>query len=128
MANAKKFETPADLERHIKNFIIICETSGQIPDDYALCKYLHVSPATLDRYRGGEGNYKGWDEPLKMLTLYREHRLLQILESDPKAATSAIFQLKQVKNGGYSDNPGNDGGGATVTLRIAGVGGEEAFK
>ena len=97
-----------------------------------MCKFLQVSPATLERYgRGGEkgDTYYGYDAPLKRLQQFREHRLLTMLEHDPKAGTAAIFQLKQTKNGGYTDSPINTGDqGATITLRIQGVGGADAFK
>lgn len=73
--------------------------------------------------------YYGYDAPLKRLQQFREHRLLTILEHDPKSGTAAIFQLKQTKNGGYTDSPINTGDqGATITLRIQGVGGADAFK
>lgn len=127
MANTRKIDSPEMLDKHIKNFIEFCNETGEIPSDYALCKFLSVSASTLDRYKAGEGTYKGYDEPLKNLRKFREHRLLAMLEGNPKLSAAAIFQLKQPFNGGYQENQAIDHS-ATVTLKIEGVGGEEAFK
>lgn len=132
MANARKFDSPEKLDRHIRDFIRFCSENDEIPSDYMLCKFLMISPSTLERFRRGEeagDTYKGFDAPLKRLQQFREHRLLTMLERDPKAGTAAIFQLKQSKNGGYTDSPINTGDqGATITLKIQGVGGADAFK
>ena len=129
MANTRKIESPEDLERHVNNFAKWCNETGEIPSDYNLCKFLSVSTSTLDRYKRGEGAYTGYDAPLKTLRQYREHRLLTMLEGDPKRAAAAIFQLKQPHNGGYVESSvGTGDQGATITLKIEGVGGAEAFK
>ena len=129
MANTRKIESPEMLAKHIDNFIKYCEDGGGIPSDYELIKFLSISASTLERYKAGEGTYKGYEIPFKKLQLFREHRLLRQLEESRGNNTAAIFQLKQPKNGGYTDAPQNQGDqGVTVTLRIAGVGGEEAFQ
>lgn len=129
VANTRKIESPEMLEKHIHNFIKYCEESQEIPSAYNLCKFLAVSASTLERYERGEGTYKGYDAPLKTLRQYREHCLLRMLEDNPKQAAAAIFQLKQSFNGGYTEgSTGTGEQGATVTLRIEGVGGSEAFK
>ena len=46
----------------------------------------------------------------------------------PKRAAAAIFQLKQPFNGGYVESTQQVDQGATVTLKIEGVGGVDAFK
>lgn len=128
MPNTRKIENPEMLEFHIKKFIHHCENTGEIPSNYNLCKFLSISASTLERYERGEGTYKGYDAPLKNLRQFREHRLLSMLEGDPKRAAAAIFQLKQSFNGGYTESPISQDAGATVTLKIEGVGGAEAFK
>ena len=65
---------------------------------------------------------------LQNLRQYREHRLLTMLEGDSKKAAAAIFQLKQPFNGGYVESTQQVDQGATVTLKIEGVGGVDAFK
>lgn len=131
MANRKRIESPDKLDKFITEFIDKCRATGMIPSDYELCRFLQISPSTLDAYwRDGEegSTYHGYSIPLKKLQQFREHRLLDMLEREPKSSTAAIFQLKQIKNGGYTDSPLNAGEGATITLKIQGVGGAEAFK
>lgn len=127
MANTRKIDSAEMLDKHIKDFTEWCTKNGEIPSDYNLCKFLSVSASTLDRYKAGEGTYKGYDEPLKNLKKFREHRLLAMLEGNPKLSAAAIFQLKQPFNGGYQESQAVDQS-ATITLKIEGVGGVEAFK
>jgi len=136
MGAQRKIETPEMLEKHINDFIAKCEETGEIPSDYALCKFLSISPTTLECYmtegrteeEKERGTYKGYSKPLKKLTQFREHRLLKQLEASKGNNSSAIFQLKQKKNGGYTDAPVQQESNASITLKIEGVGGVEAFK
>lgn len=50
MGAQRKIETPEMLEKHINDFIAKCEETGEIPSDYALCKFLSISPTTLECY------------------------------------------------------------------------------
>jgi hypothetical protein len=128
MPRPKKIKTPDDLDNLIDEFIALCENSGMIPSDYQLTKFLDISPATLDRYynardnynadKGQDNIYKGFDVPLKKLIQYREDRLLQQLEGNPKLTAGAIFQLKQAHSGGYVDRPVNDNSNATVDITV----------
>lgn len=136
MGMAKRIESAEELEKHIEGFIKDCEENKKIPSDYALCKYLSISPTTLERYyqegiteeEKEKETYKGYSKPLKKLQLFREHRLLQQLETSKGNNTSAIFQLKQKKNGGYMDAPIQAETNASITLKVEGVGGIEAFR
>ena len=51
-----------------------------------------------------------------------------MLEGDSKKAAAAIFQLKQPFNGGYVESTQQVDQGATLTLKIEGVCGVDAFK
>jgi len=137
MARPKKIDSPEELDRHIDNFIDKCEKSGIIPSDWELMKFLDISVTTLECYeREGRTEdekeretYKGYSTPLKKLVKYRESRLLKQLEATKGNNTAAIFQLKQSKNGGYVDIPTDtSNSNATLTLKIEGVGGIDAFK
>lgn len=136
MGAQRKIETPEMLEKHINDFIDKCEQNGEIPSDYALCKFLSVSPTTLECYinegrteeEREKGTYKGYSVPMKKLIHYREHRLLRMLEASRGNHSGAIFQLKQKKNGGYTDAPVQQESNASITLKIEGVGGVEAFQ
>ena len=125
MAQTRKVESAEKLMKYIDDFIKYCEENDEIPSNYNLCKFL---AATLSRYEAGEGNYRGYEIPFKNLRQYREHRLLTMLEGDSKKAAAAIFQLKQPFNGGYVESTQQVDQGATVTLKIEGVGGVDAFK
>ncbi len=133
MGRVRCVESAELLDKYMEEFIAMCEKDDKIPSDYELMRFLNVSPTTLDVYRKGgekEGDtYYGYQAPFKKLLSYREHRLLRQLEHSKGNNTAAIFQLKQPKNGGYTDNPITTGEqGATVTLKIEGVGGIDAFK
>jgi hypothetical protein len=141
MANRRKIRDGDELARQIDEFVNWCEEYNEIPSDYNFAKYLDISDYQLQKmYQGGgepivdragrfkrDVQYNSFPEALKKLSTYREHRLLIQMESNPKMVTSAIFQLKQAKNGGYTDSPLDNSGGATITLKIEGVGGAEAF-
>lgn len=133
MGRVRSVESADILDKYIDEFISICQKEDKVPSDYELLQFLNISPATMERFqRGGkeEGDtYYGYDAPFKKLRLYREHRLLKQLEASKGNNTAAIFQLKQAKNGGYTDNPITTGDqGATLTIKVEGVGGLEAFK
>lgn len=127
MANTRKIDSAEMLDKHIKDFTEWCTKNGEIPSDYNLCKFLSVSAYMLEQFKKGEGKYEGFQIPLKTLQKFREHRLLDMLESNPRLSAAAIFQLKQPFNGGYQESQAVDQS-ATITLKIEGVGGVEAFK
>ena len=76
-----------------------------IPTDYDLCSFLGITSQTLWEYRTDEDKSKGSSYAIKKLVDYREQFLLDLAVSNPKAASVAIFALKQPKNGGYQDKP-----------------------
>lgn len=128
MANKRKIETAELFEFHIKKFCEHCTKTGANPSDWALCNFLMISAHTLDRYRLESDKYPGYGDAYKTLVRFREDRLLNLMERDSHNATSSIFQLKQAKNGGYSDAPQITDKGTTIRLIIDGVGGEDAFR
>lgn len=118
MPKERLYKTVEDFEAVVDAFIAECE-AGNIPrpSDYRFCIFSGISSTTLSRYYNGDniednnniqgdnkGNiYKGFGNALKKLIDYRADRLTGIAEDNPKAATAAIFQLKQKHNGGYTD-------------------------
>ena len=131
MANKRKVTDLNKFEFYIEEFINDCETKSIKPIDHNLRIFLNVSQSTLDRYYRGEKageTYKGFDEVLKNLISYREHLLTSKLDEKGSNVAGAIIHLKQPKNGGYTDVPAITSGGATLTLKIDGVGGLDAFK
>jgi hypothetical protein len=131
MAKTRKVTDQEQLEFYINEVIKRCESEHMKPSDYNLCKFLSISQSTLDRYyRGGKEakTYEGFDDVLKTLISYREHYYSSMLDQKGTNVAGAIIQLKQPKNGGYTDVPAISSGGATLTLKIDGVGGLDAFK
>ena len=131
MANKRKVTDAKRLEFYIEEFIKTCESESMKPSDHNLRIFLDVSQSTLERYYRGEKageTYKGYDDALKNLIAYREHLLTSVLDQKGSNVAGAIIQLKQPKNGGYTDVPAITSGGATLTLKIDGVGGLDAFK
>ena len=131
MANKRKVTDLNKFEFYIEEFINDCETKSIKPSDHNLRIFLNVSQSTLDRYYRGEKageTYRGFDEALKTLISYREHYYSSMLDQKGSNVAGAIIQLKQPKNGGYTDVPAITSGGATLTLKIDGVGGLDAFK
>lgn len=103
MARPRKIKDAQELMDKVNQFIALCD-SGDIdkPTDYRLCEYLGVSADTLENWMNETDKYVGYAEAIKKLLLFREHYWLTRAD-EPKQATFAIFNLKQPKNGGYSD-------------------------
>lgn len=131
MSKPRKVTDLDAFTKYIQEFIKTCEQEHLKPSDYNLCKFLSVSQSTLDRYYKGEKAgkaYTGFDDVLKNVISYREHYYSSMLDQKGTNVAGAIIQLKQPKNGGYTDVPAITSGGATLTLKIDGVGGLDAFK
>ena len=125
MARPRKIENAEELSQHIDEFIKKCD-AGEIesPTDYRLAQFLGISVDTLYRYytdgRDDEDRviYKGFGKPLKKLIAYREDRLCRMMEANPRLVTPAIIQLKQNKNGGYTDKQVAESNG-TMALNVS---------
>lgn len=145
----KNIANISDFVKHINAFIELSQAEGFAPTDHALWSYLGVKPSEyeyLSKGRNPDGGVwehrcktdeekKVWEErdkreaedAVKKLVAYREDRLVKELEKSRTTSSNVIFQLKQPKNGGYQDiqQQQND---SSVTIKIDGIGGLEAFK
>ena len=103
MARPRKIQTAEELSEKLREFMALV-SSGEIdkPTDYRLVEFLNVSPDTLERWNNERDNYVGYAEQLKKLEMFREHYWLTQADNSSRA-TFAIFNLKQRKNGGYTD-------------------------
>lgn len=100
-----------------------------IPTDYDFCEFAGIGASTLDDYRRETDTYPGYSAALKKLVDYREQFLLDLAVSNPKAASIAIFALKQKKNGGYEDKPSVQVEARELTIKTDGDGmNAESFK
>lgn len=123
MARPRKIATAEELTEKIAQFIQAIE-NGEIdkPTDYRLCEFLSVSPDTLENWNNEKDKYQGYSEALKKLELFREHYWLTVAENDKKA-TFAIFNLKQKKNGGYTDKQEIEHKDLKIDVKINGIAG-----
>ena len=121
MAPPRKIKTAEELTAKIIEFIDRVD-SGVIdkPTDYRLCDFLGVSADTLERWRNEKDKYTGYAEALKKLDLYREHYWLTVADNEKKTAF-AIFNLKQKKNGGYTDKQEIEHKDMKIDIKINGV-------
>lgn len=121
MAPPRKIKTAEELEVKILEFINRVD-SGVIdkPTDYRLCDFLGVSADTLENWRNEKDKYIGYAEALKKLDLYREHYWLTVADNEKKTAF-AIFNLKQKKNGGYTDKQEIEHKDMKIDIKINGV-------
>ena len=109
-----------------------------VPSDYQLLEFINsdivygeyqddedveeIDALDLETLMKAEENTAAMTK-LKMI---RENFYLRAMAREPKASTSAIFALKQPKNGGYSDKQ-EVTSEKTLTIKFAGVG-EDAGK
>ena len=123
MARPRKIASAEELAEKLTEFIKLVD-SGKIdkPTDYRLCEYLGVEYTTMERWVNDRDNYKGYADQLKKLELYREQFWLNKAD-DPKLSTFAIFNLKQKKNGGYTDKQEIEHKDLKIDIKINGVNG-----
>lgn len=118
MARPVKY-TADQFETDIDRFIDHCEQGNVEPTDYAITKFLGVSPTTLERYRAGDNKdseakehemetYKGFGNALKKIEMFREDWAIRQAKEDPKLAGHVAFKLKQQRWGGWSDRQQTD--------------------
>lgn len=121
MAPPRKIKTAEELEAKVSKFIELVN-SGKIdkPTDYRLLEFLDVSADTLENWNNEKDKYIGYSAVLKKLERYREHYWLSRAD-DPKQSTFAIFNLKQKKNGGYTDKQEIEHKDMKIDIKINGV-------
>ena len=123
MARPRKIQTAEELDEKIREFIELV-SSGKIdkPTDYRLLEFLDISYTTLENWQNDTENYKGYLDVLKKLERYREHYWLTVADNEKKA-TFAIFNLKQKKNGGYTDKQEIEHKDLKIDIKINGANG-----
>ena len=107
----------------VDGFVSYCRQDLDIiPSDYALLEYIRqnslvsISPRTLDSYYTDTS--RGYCDALKKLIAYREHRLLQRMQDNPRETSACIFTLKQARSGGYIDKQQAAGGEIEVVVKL----------
>lgn len=133
--------TPEQFDKLIDDFIQEVE-AGNIPrpSDYRLSVYTGLSISTLERYYVAmndnnisldnsdrdKATYIPYGRSIKKLVAYRADRLTGLAEQDSKQTASAIFQLKQAHNGGYTDKQQTEtSGNIAINVTLKGANGED---
>lgn len=128
--------TVEELHDRLSALMEYCIENTSAPSDYAVMKHVGISPDTLERWRKDQiedENGKLIDSPyaveIKKFDLFRNDFWLSVGLKNPKLQGFVAFNLKQPCNGGYSDKQGGSGGAQVeVTIKTAGIGGDDAFK
>lgn len=124
----KTMYTPEELKAGVDEYFARCEEAGEFPDLAGMRLWLGVSERTLNRYRTGEGRkHEQYREILDRARDRRESFLVRKMTRDNKNVQGCLNALRQPSNGGYIDKP-KDSGERTLIIKLAGVGGAEAFK
>lgn len=149
MGRKRVINSAEEFAGKVLDFIKVCANSDTSPTDYELWQYLGVKPSEWDALsRGQDQDGKPWpskakdederrraeerdkvqaEDAVKKLVAFREDRLVKKLEESKNVNGNTIFLLKQAKNGGYQDTMSQDLS-ASVTVKVEGVGGLDAFK
>ena len=117
------------LRAGVEAYFSQCEAEGVFPDWAGLKLFLgQFDDQTYEQWQEGDDERAAaCREIFSMAAARRESWLIRKMTSDNKAVQGCLNALKQPQNGGYADRP-REGGEIKVTINLAGVGGEEAFK
>lgn len=132
---AKKKHDPANLKRHVDNYFAEREARDEFPTFAGMLKYLGISKRTYYRYMNEDNGDESMSEEdrreyrkiFEEAELRREDYLEKKMVSEPRLANGCMNSLKQPQNGGFKDRIEGEID-ARITVNIAGVGGENAFK
>lgn len=122
MGRKRTLNTAADLQNCVDDFIEQCQKTGDRPTDYAFARFLGIRPAEVVKFYTDDSKHKGFSDAMQDLIVYREDRLCELMEKDPKKATAAIIQLKQPHSGGYADVQPKDNRPKEFVVTIKGAG------
>lgn len=121
--------SPEALRAGVDAYFARCEAEGVFPDWAGLKLHLGICDERVyEQWQEGDDECAtACREIFAMATARRESWLVRKMTSDNKAVQGCLNALKQPQNGGYSDRP-REGGEIKLTINLAGVGGEDAFK
>ena len=121
----RPYRTPQELKKRMAEYFRYCqgEMGGVFPDEAGMRIYLDL----------GHTSYRSYlDDPEYELVFdwaqdMRESWASRRLADDPRSAQAYLNILKQPGNGGWVDRR-TDTGTKELEIKVAGVGGVEAFK
>lgn len=123
----RPYKSATELKKRMQAYFDDCQNArdgeGIFPDEAGMRIFLKMDHASYLSYKDDIEFTKVFDWAMDM----RESWLARRLACEPKNAQAYLNALKQPANGGWVDRRA-DTGDKTLRLKIAGVGGEEAFK
>jgi len=120
---AEETETWAGLQKKYQALADQILNSACFPDEAGMRIHLDLSHESYRAYQEDPDYEKVFNWAQDM----RESWAARRLAADPRSAQAFLNILKQAGNGGWVDRK-TDTGDKTLAIKIAGVGGEEAFK
>lgn len=123
---AKKAEETGSwdgLQREYQSLADTVLNSAVFPDEAGMRIHLDLSHESYRSYQEDPDYEKVFNWAQDM----RESWAARRLAADPRSAQAFLNILKQAGNGGWVDRK-TDTGDKSLSIKIAGVGGEEAFK
>ena len=120
---AEEAQNWAGLEKDYQALADKILNSACFPDEAGLRIHLDLSHESYRSYQEDPDYEKVFNWAQDM----RESWAARRMAADPKSSSSYLAILKQSGNGGWVDRK-TDTGDKTLAIKIAGVGGEEAFK
>lgn len=126
----RTYENADELRAAVDAYFDECEEQGIFPDWAGLKVQLGpTDDRTYEEWQKGDSDFaKECRDIFSKAAAKRESWLVRVMTSDNKRAQGCLNALKQPQNGGYVDRPQDGGGEIKVTVNLAGVGGENAFK
>ena len=119
----RPYKSADELKEKMQEYFTDCDVDGVFPDEAGMRIYLDLGHESYRSYMDDKDYEKVFDWAMDM----RESWAARRLAAEPRSAQAFLNILKQTSNGGWVDRK-TDKGDNTLSLKIAGVGGEEAFK
>ena len=111
------------LQKEYQNLAAMVMSSSVFPDEAGMRIHLDLSHESYKSYQEDPDYEKVFNWAQDM----RESWAARRLAADPRSAQAFLNILKQAGNGGWVDRK-TDTGDKSLTLKVAGVGGVEAFQ
>lgn len=119
----RPYRNADELKKKMQEYFNVCDEDEVFPDEAGMRIFLDLGHESYRSYLEDTAYEKVFDWAQDM----RESWAARRLAAEPRNAQAFLNILKQTANGGWVDRK-TDNGDKTLSIKIAGVGGEEAFK
>lgn len=121
----RPYRTPQELKKKMAEYFQYCqdEMGGVFPDEAGMRIFLDIGHASYRSYLDDPEYERVFDWAQDMRECWASRRLAD----DPRSAQAYLNILKQPSNGGWVDRR-TDTGTKELEIKVAGVGGVDAFK